>query len=153
MFFNGFLVAAWAIQLVSAQFYILEPGYTANTTTATLSTACISAMESLVECNEWFQSNAMVDVQGTFNSTVLATLCTASCKTSLTSYHTNVVTSCAGQPQPFPGLPATYYGDITSASFNLTCLTDTVTGEYCSGKHSISEIESWSSHSQTFSII
>jgi hypothetical protein len=153
MFFNGFLVAAWAIQLVSAQFYILEPGYTANTTTATLSTACISAMESLVGCNEWFQSNAMVDVQGTFNSTVLATLCTAACKTSLTSYHTNVVTSCAGQPQPFPGLPATYYGDITSASFNLTCLTDTVTGEYCSGKHSISEIESWSSHSQTFSII
>lgn len=135
MFVNVFLVAALAIDLVSAQFYILEPGYTANTTTATISTTCINAMESQVDCNEWFQSNAMIDVQGTLNSTVLATLCTTACGASLASYGRNVITSCAGEPQPFPGLPATYYGDITSASFNITCLTDTATGEYCSGRH------------------
>ena len=33
--------------------------------------------------------------------------------------------------QPFDGLPATYFGDVAYATYNLTCLKDTTSGDYC----------------------
>lgn len=58
-------------------------------------------------------------------------LCDPRCGVSLANYHSDVSSACASDVQPFDGLPATYFGDVAAATYNLTCLTDSSTGEYC----------------------
>ena len=68
------------------------------------------------------------------NDTVMNVLCNASCPTALQSYRVNVTVSCAADPQPQSGYPATYWVDAASSAFTQACLKDSETGQYCTGR-------------------
>ena len=44
------------------------------------------------------------------------------------------MTSCADNSKPWDGVPANYYGDLVWAQYNLTCIKDAKSNEWCSGK-------------------
>lgn len=129
----GVLLCGTLGQIVSAStFFILEAGTVANSSTATLSTACVSSIESSVQCNSYLQNVANADIYGTYDSTTQDGLCDPNCGSSLASYHSSVVASCSNDPMPWDGLPAQYYGDRVWSAYNTTCLKDSSTGQYCS---------------------
>jgi hypothetical protein len=103
----------------------------------TLSAACSNAILGEVNCLDDLLTYAHAD---TFyplgNATYQQQFCSASCGSSLATYVSNVTSACAGQPEPFDGLPATYYGNWAWSTWNLTCLQDAKTGEYCIGNFS-----------------
>ncbi|TFK69174.1 hypothetical protein BDN72DRAFT_840792 [Pluteus cervinus] len=39
--------------------------------------------------------------------------------------------ACASDPQPFTGIPATYFGDVVHSAYDLFCMKDNSTGQYC----------------------
>ena len=125
-----FLGALWA-RLIRADFQVLQSGFLANESSVELSTGCVSALESSVTCDQWLQANAYDDYYGPLNDTVLDSLCTAGCKSSLASYRSNVVSSCQSDPQPFQGFPAQYFVDVVIASYNFTCFKAADSGQYC----------------------
>ncbi len=107
---------------------------------ATVSTACSDAILGQVNCLDDLLTYAHAD---TFyplaNATYQKQFCNATCGSSLSAYVSNVTKSCAGQPTPFDGLPATYYGNWAWSSWNTTCLQDAKTGQYCIGRFSLLE--------------
>lgn len=119
------------LRTVIADFAVLEPGLLANSSTATISTACANALQSSVACDQYLQDNAYIDTYGPLNDSLLDTFCTAGCSSSLISYRKNVVSACAKDPQPYAGIPAQYFVDVIWAQYNFTCLKDPGTGKYC----------------------
>ncbi|EEB90340.1 hypothetical protein MPER_11465 [Moniliophthora perniciosa FA553] len=65
------------------------------------------------------------------NRTIQDNLCNPSCGQALESYRSSVASACASSPQPFDGLPATYFGDAAEAAWKTFCLQDSFTGQYC----------------------
>lgn len=130
-----FLVTLWA-RVIRADFQLLQTGFLANESSVELSTGCVSALESSVACDQWLQANAYDDYYGPLNDTVLDSLCTAGCKSSLASYRSNVVSSCQSDPQPFEGFPAQYFVDVVLASYNFTCFKAPDSGQYCNSAYS-----------------
>lgn len=126
-----FLLSSVILRAAIADFAVLEPGFLANSSTVTLSTACVNALQSSVACDQYLQDNAYIDTYGPLNASVLDTFCTAGCSTSLISYRKNVVSACASDPQPYAGIPAQYFVDVIWAQYNFTCLKDPGTGQYC----------------------
>lgn len=114
-----------------ADFPVLEPGLIANSSTVSLSTACVNALQSPVACDQYLQDNAYIDSYGPLNDSLLDTFCTAGCSSSLISYRKNVISACAKDPQPFAGIPAQYFVDVIWAQYNFTCLKNPSTGQYC----------------------
>ena len=45
--------------------------------------------------------------------------------------------SCAKDPLPWVGVPANYYGDLIWAQYNLTCVKDPKTNQWCNGLYAI----------------
>lgn len=125
------LLSSVLIRTVIADFAVLEPGFIANSSAVTLSTACVNALQSSVTCDQYLQDNAYVDTYGPLNASLLDTFCTTGCSSSLISYRKNVVSACAKDPQPFTGIPAQYFVDVIWAQYNFTCLKDPGTGQYC----------------------
>lgn len=81
------------------------------------------------------QSLATVDYYGPIGNDILQeSLCDASCGSSLASYHNEVQQACAGDPEPWDGVPAVWVGDIIWSTYNRTCLKDETTGEFCTSK-------------------
>ena len=113
-----------------ADFAVIDPGTIANTSTASLSSNCVSAIESTVQCDQYLQLSSQVDEYGADNITQ-AYVCTANCASSLQSYISNAEAACAGQPPAWDGLPHSYYGKVLQATYNTTCLKDPTTGQYC----------------------
>ncbi len=104
-------------------------------TTATLSTGCITAMEAPLACDPYIQVLASQDYYGSMdNASLQNSLCEQDCGRSLSKYHSSVASACHSDPQPWSGIPATWYGDLVWASYNQTCLKDSKTGQYCNGK-------------------
>ncbi|KAH8731852.1 hypothetical protein GQ44DRAFT_735576 [Phaeosphaeriaceae sp. PMI808] len=101
---------------------------------APISTACNDALVAAIDC-DLFLTFAMSDsYYGPLNNQTLQDgLCRASCGTALTAYTSKVTTACKSDPQPFPGLPATYWGEQAKAVYDLFCLKDAATGKYCTG--------------------
>jgi hypothetical protein len=101
---------------------------------APISTACNDALVAAIDC-DLFLTFAMSDsYYGPLNNQTLQNgLCKASCGTALTAYTSKVATACKNDPQPFPGLPATYWGEQAKAVYDLFCLKDASTGKYCTG--------------------
>lgn len=58
-------------------------------------------------------------------------LCNSDCAPQLAAYRQKVLTACAGDPQPRPGFPATYWVDAVTSVRELMCLKDSATGKYC----------------------
>ena len=133
----SFLLLPFAV----ADFQVLETGFLANESSVFISDGCVSAMESSVSCNQWIQANAYDDWYGPLNDTVLDSLCTPQCKPSIKSYRSRVTAACQNDPQPFDGLPPEYFIDVVWASYNLTCLKDPKSGDYCNGKSTLASRE------------
>lgn len=101
---------------------------------APISAACNDALIAAIDC-DLFLTFAMSDsYYGPLNNQTLQDgLCRTSCGNALTSYTSKVTTACKNDPQPFPGLPATYWGEQAKAVYDLFCLKDGSTGKYCTG--------------------
>lgn len=100
----------------------------------TISTACSSAILGEVNCLDDLLTYTYADTFYPLNNvTYQQQFCNASCGSSLATYVENVASACVGQPEPFDGLPATYYGNWAWSTWNLTCLQDIKSGNYCIG--------------------
>ena len=69
----------------------------------------------------------------------------SACGTALSKYHGSVTASCAKDPQPWVGVPANYYGDLIWAQYNLTCVKDPKTKQWCNGLYSIIATQTYES--------
>lgn len=118
----------------TAGFAVLPPGTVANSSLADLTAQCINAMESTVQCDDNLNSLAAADYYMEVDATNLQSICSQSCSTSLAAYNQNVASACAGEPEAWSGYPATYFGNVLWASWNMTCLSDPTTGQSCMGK-------------------
>ena len=132
-----FILIVLSLSFTYADYAILPPGTLKNTSSVVLSSACVTALESTVHCDAYLDTLSTVDVYGTFNSSFQQTLCSTACGTSLASYHSSVTTACAHDTQPWQGIPPEYYGNTAWAAWNTTCLRDTKTGLFCSGKSKV----------------
>jgi hypothetical protein len=131
------LLAATAIEKTQAQI-ILYNSTAAINSTQPLSVGCQNALMSNISCPiELLYFAGEGDLMATDNVTV-PQICTSSCTENLASYHNNVSTACAQDPQLWSGIPATWPGDVMWAYANRTCLMNTTTGQYC-----VDEVLSW----------
>ncbi|KAJ6045686.1 carbohydrate-binding module family 50 protein [Penicillium canescens] len=100
--------------------------------TADLSTACATALQASLVCDPFLTyvmtSNYYTSVG---NTTIQDEFCSTACSSDLASYRDDVATSCANDPQPFSGYPATYWADWAISAFDHVCMKDADTGEYC----------------------
>jgi len=127
-----FVVVALLIPFIEGQFQIFPDG---TRSTVNLSQGCISALNATIACNPYIQQMVATDYYGSLGSPTLQdSICAAGCGTSLASYHAQVAAACASTPQPWPGIPAVWAGDVIWATYNRTCLKDPATGRYCVGK-------------------
>ncbi|RDB24798.1 hypothetical protein Hypma_007466 [Hypsizygus marmoreus] len=116
-------------QRVEGQFKLFPDG---THSTQNLSPGCITALNATITCDPYIQQLVSNDYYGSLgNATLQDAVCTAGCGSSLTSYHASVVQVCASDPQPWPGVPAAWAGDVIWATYNRTCLKDPATGAYC----------------------
>ena len=126
------VVVALLIPITCAQFQLFPNG---TQSTANLSQACVAALNTTITCDPYIQQLVATDYYGSLgNATLQASVCAAACGTSLASYHGRVAAACSGDPQPWPGVPAVWAGDVIWATYNRTCLIDPATGRYCVGK-------------------
>lgn len=133
----NFLAVLTAIATFSGQawglFSVVEPGTVANSSTSTLAPSCVSAIESEVKCDAYLRLQANTDLYGA-DTVSQATVCTAACSSSLSSYISSVESNCAGQPLPWDDMPHAYFGKVLQATYNMSCLQDPATGQYCTRK-------------------
>ncbi|KAI1114042.1 carbohydrate-binding module family 50 protein [Nemania sp. NC0429] len=115
---------------VHGTFFVVDPGTVANSSTSTLAPSCVNAIESQVNCDEYLQLQADADIYGPDNTTQ-STVCTTACSSSLTSYISNVESNCGNQPLPWDDMPHAYFGKVLQATYNMSCLRDATTGQYC----------------------
>ena len=121
-------------QLVVAQFQLFPNG---TQSTANLSQGCITALNDTINCDPYIQYLVSNDYYGSLgNATLQNSVCAAGCGESLASYHANIALACTNDPQPWPGIPASWTGDVIWATYNRTCLKDPATGAYCVGMSS-----------------
>lgn len=125
------LLSTLLYQLVEAQFQLFPNG---THSTASLSQDCITALNATITCDSYIQDIVSNDYYGSLgNSTLQDSVCATECGTSLASYHHTVALACTNSPQPWPGVPAIWAGDVIWATYNRTCLKDPATGGYCVG--------------------
>lgn len=116
-----------------AQFQVLNADDIANSTAVTLSDACLDALQGTVNCNNSLVNiAASVSFYGIDNDTY-SFLCNDGCSSSLESYHSSVSSACAGQDEAWSGYPATKFGDVYWATYNLSCLAEPTSGSSCLG--------------------
>lgn len=129
--FSLVLIGGLLYQLVAAQFQLFPNG---THSTANLSQGCTTALNVVINCDPYIQYLVSNDYYGSLgNATLQSSVCAAGCGASLALYHTNVALACASDPQPWPGIPAFWTGDVIWATYNRTCLKDPATGAYCVG--------------------
>ena len=112
--------------------------YPNNTLTPsnTLSPSCLSAMNATIACDPYLVSLAATDYFGSLNDDDLQTsVCAPTCGSSLSKYHSSVKEACSKDPVPWDGVSAIYYGDFIWAQYNLTCIRDPASKQWCNGIH------------------
>ena len=99
-----------------------------------LATSCISAINATISCDSAILPLAFQDYYGPVgNLTLQSSICDSTCGTSLASYREVVVSTCGAQKEVEQGYPVTYVGDLVGNYYNLTCLRDSTSGEWCTG--------------------
>lgn len=99
-----------------------------------ISTACTTAMNATIDCDPYIMALATLDDYTSVNNdTIQQSVCATKCGAALSKYHKSVASSCAQDPLPWDGTPATYIGDFAWAYYNGSCLKDTATGQWCKG--------------------
>ncbi|OQE12254.1 hypothetical protein PENVUL_c001G06580 [Penicillium vulpinum] len=117
--------------LCQAQFQVLDADVIANSTAVTLSDACLDALQGTVNCNSSLVNIAAADSFYGIDNETYVFLCSDGCSSSLKSYHNSVSSACAGQDEAWSGYPATYFGDVYWATYNLSCLAEPTSGSSC----------------------
>ena len=101
-----------------------------------LNASCIDAINATIACDPGIVPLASQDFYGSFNNATLQdSICADSCGAGIVSYRKNVLSVCGANTEMQVGYPVTYTGDLIWAYYNLTCLTDSSTGEYCTGMY------------------
>ncbi|KAL8764772.1 MAG: hypothetical protein Q9194_006850 [Teloschistes cf. exilis] len=101
-------------------------------TSNTISQACHDAMNANLACDPYLVNLATNNYYGSLGDTSLQnSVCDTKCGTALSTYHNSVHQACAQDEDPWLGVPASYYGDLVFAQYNLTCLRDSQTNEFC----------------------
>ncbi|KAL8694818.1 MAG: hypothetical protein Q9218_000577 [Villophora microphyllina] len=102
-------------------------------TTNTISSACHDAMNANIACDPYLVSLATNNYYGTLGDTALQnSVCASNCGTALSNYHNAIHQACGQDEEPWIGVPANYFGDLVWAQYNLTCIKDPATSEWCS---------------------
>ena len=130
-------MATFFLIVLSAGLALADVQLYPNTTLITsnvVSSACLKAMNATIACDPYLVSLASTNYYGSLNDDNLqSSVCDTACGTALSTYHNSVVSSCANDPKPWNGVPANYYGDLVWAQYNLTCIKDPETHQWCSG--------------------
>jgi len=119
-----------SVQL-EAQFTLFNGGETTLFDTAP--TACLNALNTTVNCVQRVQLLSYDLSYLNFASSDLTALCTSSCATSLRSLQTSVGAACGTYSVAFNGanMSVPQVLDYYNFKYNLTCLQDTTTGQFC----------------------
>jgi len=115
--------------------FLLHPNGTHST--VEISQGCTTALNANITCDPYIQQLIATNYYGSLgnsNSTLQDSVCAAACSTSLALYCAHVADACSNDPQPWPGIPAVWAGNVIWATYNITCLKDPATGKYCVGK-------------------
>lgn len=129
---SALAAAIGLFQIAFADFQILSD--VANSTLVPLTSACLTALQSTVQCDQSLETVSGSDYYFGIDNGTQSSLCTDACEESLSSYHESVSNACAGQDQPWDGYPANYFGDLLWATYNYSCLADPKTGSSCMSK-------------------
>ncbi|KAK6526921.1 hypothetical protein TWF281_010117 [Arthrobotrys megalospora] len=125
------LFSTWLCAVtVSASFKFFDGPSGFGTTLHTPSSACASALNTTINCDEFLVAKAHKNDYAWGNETLQDMLCNPSCGTSLVSYSTSVASQCGTTNLTWEGLPNTYHGDRLKAYYDLICLKDG-DGDYC----------------------
>jgi hypothetical protein len=115
------------------QFFFNNTDFTSQA--ANISSGCSTALQADLSCDPYLTYVMTSNFYGVVgNSTLHDQFCAATCSRDLAAYKHNVTASCIHDPQPFPGLPATYWADWAISAFDHVCMKDASTGKYCVGK-------------------
>ena len=129
---EGNVVSSGLIQ--PAQYFFNNTDFTNQV--SNISTACATAMQASLACDPYLTYVMTSDYWGSLGNDSLQTqFCDATCGEQLTSYISSVQSSCANDPQPVSGYPATYWGQSALSAWSQMCLQDSSTGQYCSGMY------------------
>ncbi|KAF9480695.1 hypothetical protein BDN70DRAFT_877257 [Pholiota conissans] len=93
--------------------------------------ACASALSATLNCDPSVQ---LMAANVFFNASVLSTLCTSACTSSLKNYRSSVVSSCGSYQIPGPNnisYAPTLAVDTLSGPYQQQCLTDPSSGSFC----------------------
>lgn len=126
----GIATIIWLAQFCRAQINVYPSDL--DPSPVNLDETCIAAINATINCDPNIVPYASSDYYGSLaNSTLQDTLCEGTCGSSLAAYRQNVLSVCGAGTEMQTGYPVTYTGDLVWSYYNLTCLTDTATGEYC----------------------
>lgn len=137
---NGFLsfILGWleaSVETIGGKYTgwrIMEPGSLAR---SQLPKACEDAMYQLVRCADsakWLQRTRYATLLA--NKTMVAEICDLECRNSLRYNMASVESACQSKPDLAPGVPLKGMFQSIGDKWNLTCLLDPQTGEFCNGK-------------------
>ncbi|KAF9480726.1 hypothetical protein BDN70DRAFT_992517 [Pholiota conissans] len=93
--------------------------------------ACANALTGTLSCDPSVQ---LMAANVFFNSSMLSTLCTSACTSSLKTYRSGVVSACGSYQLPGPNnisYAPTLAIDTLSGPYQQQCLTDTSSGSFC----------------------
>lgn len=106
---------------------------------ASISSACSTAMQASIACDPYLRDVMTSDYYGPVGTAKdQDSFCSPSCGSGLSTYRSAVLRACSKDPDPLPGLPATYWVDSATAAWTQLCLKDSSTGDYCVGQSGIS---------------
>ncbi|KAL1961764.1 hypothetical protein VTN77DRAFT_1090 [Rasamsonia byssochlamydoides] len=87
---------------------------------------------TIATCDESFIQYPVWDYGGPFeNATARDLFCSSDCTDSLASYSSSVAAACANDPDPWDGIPASFWGDCLAAYQERICLRDLNSTDYC----------------------
>ena len=132
LYFSRRILAASLLATTHAELFLHDAAILTNNTS--LSSKCVKAMSSSIDCDPALLSFASVGYVESIQPSLLSnTICRSSCVSSLTAYRKSLMQECS-TVDAWPGLPASYNGDFVQAYQNQTCLKDT-SGGWCNSKH------------------
>ncbi|KAI9036896.1 uncharacterized protein KD926_001211 [Aspergillus affinis] len=108
---------------VHPPFFVLNNDFIQRTSTPAvygwLSADCEDAMTTPISCSAYFRTS--VDENRSNDLMDLSSICTRTCHRSLAHYHESVVWACRNDMDPWPGVPATAYGDSIWINYKYAC--------------------------------
>lgn len=130
------------LRLICSRLTIFDQYFFNNTDftnqVADISSACSTAMQASIACDPYLRDVITSNYYGPVGTAdEQDSFCNPSCGSGLSTYRSAVLRACSNDPDPLPGLPATYWVDSATAAWTQLCLKDSLTGSYCVGQSAI----------------